>query len=450
MRTLWIAAGVAAIFAIVWLIVSSGAGVPVEAAKAARGPVREYIDEEAKTRLAQTYLITAPYDGRVEAIALAEGAPVHRGDVVARVVPLDTELTVDAARAAVDRLEAAIKENDDISVESTGLEQAINFATSMDRTVDAAAARVRAGEAKREYGDKYLARAERMFANKSMAENELDQARVNQVQSDVDHEQDVLVLRATEALRAATALMPTVVRQYILRKNLKHDVLEKELAEARVALRQTERDQARGVMTSPVDGVVLERIDTNERTFSVGTALVKIGSWDDLEVEAEVLTQEATAVKPGAPVEISGPAIGPTPVAAKVSRVYPAGFTKISSLGVEQQRVKVVMRFAPETLASLRGERDLGVDYRVRARIFTAESSDGLVIPRSALFRGADGDWRVFAIDGGRAQIREVKVGLTNDDQAEIKAGLEEHDEVILAPETNLADGLAVRPVGRP
>ena len=166
------------------------------------------------------YGITAPYTGRVEAIDLNEGDHVSKGQIVARIVPLDSALNVASAGEAVDRLEASIKENDDVSVETTTLEQAINFVASMDRTVEAAAARVRSGEAKFDYAKKHLDRVERLFNTKSMAENELDQARVNEVQSSVDHEQDQLVLRAIESLRAATALMPTAVRQYIQRKTL--------------------------------------------------------------------------------------------------------------------------------------------------------------------------------------------------------------------------------------
>jgi HlyD family secretion protein len=424
-------------------------GTPVEIARTTRGDVREYIDEEGKTRLAQIYGITAPYTGRVEAIDLNEGDQVSKGQIVARIVPLDSALNVASARAAVDRLEASIKENDDVTVETTTLEQAINFVDSMDRTVEAAAARVRSGEAKFDYAKKHLDRVERLFSNKSMAENELDQARVSEVQSGVDHEQDLLVLRAIESLRAATALMPTAVRQYIQRKTLSRDVLEKQLAEARVNLQAAERDQARGEMASPVDGVVLERADSNERQFTAGNNLLKIGRWEELEIEADVLSQELAPVKPGSAVEVSGPAIGPRPVVAHVTRIYPAGFTKISSLGVEQQRVKVVMRFSAADLARLRTEQGLGVDYRVRVRIFTAEHSQTLSIPRSALFRGADGGWRVFAIVGGHAELRSVSVGLGNDERAEITAGLAENDEVVVAPETNLADGQSVRIIDR-
>jgi HlyD family secretion protein len=198
-------------------------------------------------------------------------------------------------------------------------------------------------------------------------------------------------------------------------------------------------------MTSPVDGVILERAVSNERQVAVGTVLLRIGRWEDLEIEADVLSTEVVRVKPGQHVDVHGPTIGPEPAKAQVARIYPAGFTKTSSLGVEQQRVKVIMTFAPDDLRRLREQNDLGVHYRVRVRIFTAESSGALVIPRSALFRGSKNDWRVFVIRDGRAHLQAVKVGLSNDESAEITGGLAANDQVILAPETNLAEGQSVR-----
>ncbi len=144
-------------------------------------------------------------------------------------------------------------------------------------------------------------------------------------------------------------------------------------------------------------------------------------------------------------VAVHGAAIGPRTAKAQVTRIFPAGFTKVSSLGVEQQRVKVIMKFEPEDWQRLRDENDLGVEYRVRVRIYTAASSGALVIPRSALFRGAKNDWRVFSVRGGRAHLQAVKIGLANDEWAEITAGLDENDQVILAPETNLGEGQRVR-----
>lgn len=425
-------------------------GVSVEAAKVSRGDIREYVDEEAKTRLADTYLMTMPYNGRISAIDLVEGSPVTKGQSIAQIVPLDSDLNVAGAQAAVDRLKASIRENDDSSVETTGLQQTLSFVESMNRTVEAAAARVKSGEAKLNYAERNLARTRKLNSQnpKAKSDDELEQAQVSQVESSVNYQQDVLVHRAVEAIRAATALMPTAVRQYIQRKNLSHDVLAKQLAEAEVALQQAERDAERGRMVSPVDGVVLERAVSNEGQLPAGTLLLRIGRWEDLEVEADVLSQEVVNVKPGQSVDLSGPAIG-TPVAhGKVERVYPAGFTKVSSLGVEQQRVKVIVKFLPDDLQRLRSERDLGVDYRVMVRIFTAEKSNALLVPRSAVFRGPTGDWRLYAIRSGRAKLQSVKLGLSNDEQAEIISGVEAGELVILAPETNLVDGQSVSPHG--
>ncbi len=419
-------------------------GTPVEAAAVERGPVREYIDEEAKTRLAETYLVTMPYDGRIEPIDLIEGATVKQGQVVARIRPLDIELRIAATQAVVDRLKASIKENDDTSVETTALQQTVSMVESIDRMVDAAGARVKSGQAKLEYAEKRLGRAQRLSQSGAQTEQELDLAQVAQVESSVEYQQDMLVLRSAEAMRAAMALLPTMVRQYIQRKALTHNVLEEQLAEADVQMRESQKNAQLGTMESPVDGVVLERAVSNERQVAAGTVLLRIGRWEDLEIEADVLSQDVVRVKPGQTVEVHGPAIGPQPAKAHVTRIFPAGFTKTSSLGVEQQRVKVIMKFEPDDLKRLREQNDLGVHYRVRVRIYTAEASGALVIPRSAPFRGSKNDWRVFVIRGGRAHLQAVKVGLSNDLSAEILSGLSEQEQVILAPETNLSEGQAV------
>jgi HlyD family secretion protein len=420
-------------------------GVPVEAASAERGTVQEYVDEEGKTRLAETYLVTMPYDGRIEPIELVEGTKVTKGQVVARIMPLEIELNKAIARAAVDRLKASIKENDDASVETTALTQTVSMVESIDRMVDAAATRVKSGQAKLDYAESHLARTDRLARNNTKTQDDLEQARLSQVEASVQYQQDVLVLRAAEAMRAATALLPTAVRQYIQRKVLAHDVLAQQLAEAEVQMRDAEKNERLGTMTSPVDGVVLERAVTGERRLAAGTVLARIGRWEDLELEADVLSQDVVRVKTGQSVDVHGAAIGQRTAKAQVSRIYPAGFTKVSSLGVEQQRVKVIMKFEPDDWKRLREENDLGVEYRVRVRIYTAESSGSLVIPRSALFRGAKNDWRVFTIRGGRAHLQAVKVGLANDERVEITGGLEASEQVILAPETNLAEGQRVR-----
>jgi HlyD family secretion protein len=219
--------------------------------------------------------------------------------------------------------------------------------------------------------------------------------------------------------------------------------------EAEVRLKEAQRDQKRGELQSPIEGVVLERAISDERQVAAGTVLLTVGRLEDLEIEADILSQDVVNVKEDNTVEITGPAIGPQPAHGKVTRIYPAGFTKTSSLGVEQQRVKVIIAFNPDDLNRVRNERGLGVDYRVRVKVFTTQKEDALVVPRSALFRGGDGGWQLFVVRGGKAELQPVKVGLMNDEQAEITDGIQPGEEVVLAPETSLRDGVRVKPIVR-
>src|SRR5262249_7817524 len=138
-------------------------GPPVEAARATLAPIRQFVDEEGRTRLPKTHLVTMPYNGRIEPIDLVEGDHVEAGQVVARLLPSDLKLDVDEAEAAVKRLKASIVENDDVTVESTVLLQSQKYVESMDRTVDAAAERVKSGDAKRDYAEKALHRARTLW-----------------------------------------------------------------------------------------------------------------------------------------------------------------------------------------------------------------------------------------------------------------------------------------------
>jgi HlyD family secretion protein len=427
-------------------------GVSVQAAPVERGRIREFIDEQGKTRLPRTYLITMPYGGRIEPIELVERQPVKEGQVVAKIVPSDLQNDVDEAKAAVERLDASIAENQDNRVEMRTHEQAELFHDSMQSTVKAAEARLRAGLERLNYSESFLGRIRKLVPSGAKTEDDVERAELQHVEAAVDYQQDALVAEATKSIEAATALLPKLVTDYISRKDLSREVLEKQKSEALARLRQAETRQKRGTMTSPVDGLVLEREESNERYLAAGTVLLEIGRMQDLEVESEVLSQDVVRVNVGDPVIVYGPATGrdvEEGFTGRVKRVNPAGFTKISSLGVEQQRVKVIVTLSLTDLEKLRTERDIGVEYRVRVRIITDEKPTALTVPRSAVFRSADGGWQVFAVRGGRAQLVNVELGLRNDDRVEITKGVSEGELVILAPESNLTSGARVEPMVR-
>ncbi len=419
--------------------------VPVEVALVRRASIAEYVDQRAKTRLPHIWRITMPYTGRVEPITLKEGSPVSRGQVVARMVQQDIQLELQAAQAAVQRLQAAIAENEDTSVEQTVLDQSREYVVSMDRTVEAARERMRAGKARLEFAQQHFQRSSALFETKAITREQWEQAQLELIQADVNYQQDRLVYQALVALRTATALLPKSVSQYINRKRLRTQVLRKELAEAQARLEQLRLKEKRSRMLSPCDGVVLRRLVSNQRYLGAGTELLHLGDLRQLEVEADVLTQDAVAVRPGQEVDIYGPAVGPEPVRGTVAQIYPAGFTKLSSLGVEQQRVNVVVQLDQQQRQKLL-DRGVGVGYRVRVRIYTRRRSNALVVPRSAVFQSPGGTWQVFVVRGGRVQLQPIRVGLTNEQQVEVLRGLKPGEPVVLAPEGSLQPGQRVLP----
>jgi HlyD family secretion protein len=420
-------------------------GVVVQAARAEVGQIREFVDEQAKTRLPRTHLVTMPYSGRIAEITLDVGSHVEKDAVVAQIVPKDLDLEVKVAQARVDELQASIEESQDLSLEQTSLEQSLSYVESMGKTVEAAATRVEAGKKRLDFAEYSLARAEKLRTDDLISDEKYDDAKLQHIERGFDYQQDNLVHSALKSIQTATDLLPTLVRQYIVRKSLQTAVLRQQKAAADAQLEQAKNNAQRGAMKSPVSGVVLERHARDERYLAAGTVLLEIGALEELEVEAEILSQDVVDVREGNEVELYGPAIGPASAAGSVRQIYPAGFTKVSSLGVEQQRVRVIIGIAAEDLERLRRQQAIGVGYRVRARIFTAQKAQALVIPRGALFRGAANDWQVFVVRGGRARLEKVQVGLMNDEQVEITQGLSAGDEVVLAPETSLTDGARVR-----
>ncbi len=423
-------------------------GVPVRAVEVRLQTIEQFVDERGETRLSDTYAVTMPFAGRVDRDPIhrfREGTRVKRGEPVARIVPEDLELAVRRAQASVDRLEAAIAENADVRVERTAVEQAGLVVEAIAESVKATEARISASRANLEYMEANLARTRQLHRTGARTQEELDLALAQHAEAAATYRQDQLVYAAMVALDGATRLLPGMVRQFIDRRLEKTaDVLRKQRDEAQAALDAVLLDRRRGVMESPIDGVVLRRRVSHDRLVTAGEELLELGRLDDLQVEADLLSIEVVGVKEGDLAVIYGPAVGEPPAQGTVARVYPAGFTKLSSLGVEQQRVTVVVDIDPADRARLLQQRRMGLAYRVRVRITTAAKDDALVIPRSTLFRGADGRWRVFTVRHGRAREQVVELGLSNDREAEIVDGLQRGDLVIDVPDATLADGVRV------
>jgi HlyD family secretion protein len=441
----WIITSLIVVIVVVVVYASVTAAQPVEAAPARRGAISAFIEEQARTRLPRTYRITMPIDGRILPIELAEGDRVEAGQVVARLERADLDTAVEMAEARVRRLEARIVENNDTRLEESTIVELENVLDSVDQSVEASRAQTEASKAKEDFRVLDLQRKRAAFEQEAATRTELDEAQLAEIDSRVDHRTDVLALRALEAVRRAVDIWPLQVRQMIEKKELTEAVLKHELAEAKPALDQAYRDRDRSEIRSPVNGVVLKRHVSNLRMLPAGELLLEIGRLEEMEIEVEVLSQEAVDIKAGDRVEIIMPAVGHEPLAGSVRRIEPRGFTKVSSLGVEQQRVLVLVDFDPEGLMGFRAAGySIGIGYRLRVRIHTDARDDAVVIPRSALFRGVADQWQVFVVRGGRARLTDVQIGLLNDHEAEVRAGVESGETVVLAPETSLSDGARV------
>jgi HlyD family secretion protein len=429
------------------LAMFGGTKTPVDVGLSEAGPIATFVEEQAKTRLPDVHRITMPLAGRILPIELEEGDHVSVGQVVARLEAADLETAALEGKARVARLEKRIIENDDTRLEENALKQFDQFLESMNHTVRAAAEQTTASKAKEEFAEADFQRQKRLGVRDATTERELAEAELLLKQSRVDFAKDTLTLNSMESIRSAMTIGRESIRKYIEKKSLQHDVLEQELAEARLELEQLERDLARSEIKSGIDGIVLARHVSSKRMLPAGEPLLEIGDMSQLEVEAEILSEDAVIMREGFSVEIVGPSIGTEPVKGLINRIEPQGFTKVSSLGVEQQRVRVIIGFRPGEMEALnRRGRVLGTDYRVRVRIFTGLRSGTITIPRSALFRGQDGNWQAFVVREGKAHRVDVEVGLMNDFRAEILKGIEAEEQVIIAPESSLEDGQKVEP----
>lgn len=365
--------------------------VAVETAQAIRGPLRVTVDEEGETRVRHRYILNAPVAGRLERIALDEGDAVTAGQVVVRLDPAP--------------------------LDPRGREQAearLASAQAAKREADARVTHERAAlaEARRQ-----LARAERLGAEKIIPAEELDASRtaVRTAESDLE-----------------AALFHAKAAIY-------------DIESARAALLEsTPGGSASGKaiqLSSPVEGSVLRVCQECEKVVPAGAELLELGDPRDLEVVVDVLSSDAVKIQPGAPMLLDAGAGlesgGQDELRARVRVIEPSGFTKVSPLGVEEQRVNVVGDFVDPP-------GRLGDRYRVEVRIVLWEAQDVLKIPAGALFRTPEG-WAVFTVENNRARLRAVEIGHRNPDEAEVLKGLEPGAAVVVHPSDAVTDGVRVR-----
>ena len=369
------------------VVSSRSAPVPVEVAVAEMGPLRSTIDEEGVTRVRDKFVVTAPVSGRLRRIELDEGDNVRRGQAIVHLspLPLDARSHIQA-EARLDAAEALEHE---------------------------AGAQVAAAKANLEDALRQQARAESLAVNELLSTEQRDVARLKAQTSEQ-------ALEAAEFRARAAEFEAEVARAALLA--------------AAPSGGQVAEDQCIEVV-SPTTGTVLRVIEENERIVLAGASLLELGDPGNLEVVVDLLSVDAVKVSPGAVMSIEDWG-GDANLEAVVRLVEPSGFTKVSALGVEEQRVNVVADFVDST-------GGLGDGFRVETKTVLWESKTTLTIPWSALVRRELG-WGVYVVVNERASWRDVEVGHRGSTAVEILRGLEAGEEVIVHPGDQVDDDVRV------
>ncbi|UCE60315.1 MAG: efflux RND transporter periplasmic adaptor subunit [Phycisphaerales bacterium] len=437
MRKSWVVIVVVVLIVAVVVLRARQAHTTLDVLKPQLSTIRAYVEEQAVTELPHDYLIAMPINGWLMPISLREGDMVAQGTTVARLDTADLEDHANQARQRIADLENKIRETEDNRLELNALEEAEATVVAIDKTVEAAEMKLIASKAVADFAASEVNRLERLQEAEAAADRETREAITELRKADAEYRSDALELAALKTIAAVSYIGPKFIHDYIDRKSFTKESYATQLEEARAALQIDMRNLARAEIKSPIDGVVLRRHQTRRQFLSAGTPLLTIGRLEELEVTAEILTELAPRISPGSAVEIFGEALPGGPLDGEVLRVYPAGFKKISSLGVEQQRVTVAVKPAERT------ER-LGVGFRVYVRIFYDQADNVLILPRTAMFRGSQGDWQVMVVRNYRTELQRVDVGLMNDENAEIRSGLTRDDLVVARPSREIVPGMRV------
>lgn len=385
----WVPAVVVLFIVLVWLLRPQAVSVDFETV--ARGPLQVTISDEGEARVRDVFVVSAPIAGLMRRVVLEAGdAVVASETVIARIepsVPMFLDQRSEAeARAASDAAAAAL-----------------SYAN----------AQLRRADADRDFAESELKRLRALASQQSISQNDLDAAE-----------------RSAKAAAAAVAEAKAMI-----------DMRASELRQARARLldpsrtRRDEKDCNCVVVRAPISGTVLRVIQESEATVAAGTPILEMGHPESLEIQVDLLSEEAVRVRAGQRVIVEGWG-GSKALNGVVRRVEPFGFTKISALGIEEQRVNVLI----DLTDGYESWRELGHGYRVEPSIVVWESDDVIRVPLSALFRQGDA-WSVFVDDDGTARLRTVQIGHQSGMYSEIVSGLAAGERIVVHPNDRIEDG---------
>jgi len=400
-KIIWVLVLVALVFAAVLALIPKP--VEVETVAVAEGTLRVSVQEDGKTRIREKYIVSAPVSGRLTRISLNEGDKISLEDtLIAVILPSDPAMLDARARA---QAEARVK-----SAEA-----------SLKRSISSAEqARI-----KHDLAEKKFERAERLIVSKSIAEDEFEIIRTEFLST----------TQAIDSARFDTEIAKFELKMAQAAANQFENVQTGDGSDVQNEQQKVEPFE----IVSPVAGKVLRVFQESSTVVSVGAPLIEVGDPRNLEIEIDVLSTDAVRIQPGAELTIDHWG-GEKPLTGIVRVIEPAAFTKISSLGVEEQRVNIIADFS-ESADRL---KSLGDGYRVEAKITVENIENTRIIPSSALFRHQR-EWHVFKIVNEQAVLTRVEIGSQNETHTQILNGLQQGDEVIVYPSDQVASGTTIK-----
>ena len=422
--------GVLAVAALAWFGLRP-APIDVEMAQAERGPMQVVIEAEGKTRVRERFVVSALVPGRLARLTLEPGDAVERGDIVARLDPLPLDAAVKAADARLAEWRAQLAGVDTQRPKPETLFQARARIRAAEATARQAEALQAQAEAAYEQAGRTAQRAERLAAAGAMSRETYESEQLN-----ATTRREALEAARLEAQRAISEVTAAQADLAILQARQRDpdyllDVYRARIAEVEAELAKLRDDALRTQIQAPISGRILRVLERHARVVAAGTVLLEIGDVRDLEVVIDVLSTDAMRITPGMPVVVSPD----TP--ARVQRIEPSAFTKVSALGVEEQRVNVIATLAEPATA-------YGDGYRVEVKIVIWERDEVLKLPLSALFR-CERAWCVFTVENHRAKRIQVELGQRSDVEAEVRRGLQAGTPVVLYPGERIEEGRRLR-----
>ena len=416
----------------------------VDVAEVKRSDVSVTVDEEGETRIRKRYTVSTPVAGRLARIKLNEGDSVSQGDIVAQIDPLPLESDVREAQARLRQWEA---EKAGVETQRPKLEAILQA----EAKISSAVAKQRETSARVERAKADLAQATRDRQRSQQLHAEGVISRQAKEQAELTEATKIKVLEAEQrSLDSATADINVAQENLAqIRAEQKDpdyllDVYNARIDSVKAELAKLTDDANRTKITSPINGRVLRVNLESAKYVEAGTQLLELGNPQDLEIVVDLLSSDAVKVEPGSTMFLEHWG-GDNTLKAKVRYVEPSAFTKVSALGVEEQRVNVIADLVDNDTA-------LGDRYRVETRTVIWSGKGVLVIPLSALFRCEPGNnrnlnntWCTFVVENNEAQKRPIEVSRKSNFEAVIESGLSVAEKVVLHPNEQLKSGTKVR-----